>query len=262
MTWIALIVAAGIGAMLVGLIGFGSSLLILPVATFVFPIHFDADVALHLAVGTTLATMVVGAVSAGYAQNKSGCVSWPLLRIMMFAYLLGAGAGPWVSMALSAQWLRLYIGALLITIGALTLLKADAQPGLKSWVSSRLEIFCVHIFIGLLSAVGGIASGVFAIPYLCRFDLTLRTVIATSTLAAAFYSLVAATGYVVAGLGNEALPNGALGFVYLPAFALMSIAGIVCGPMGVRLGRRLSIESLRRILVIFLLLAGVGVLLQ
>ena len=113
-----------------------------------------------------------------------------------------------------------------------------------------------------MSSVAGIASGLFSIPYLSRFDLSLRTVIATSTVAAALYSLFAAMGHVTAGLGVADRPEWSLGFVYLPAFVVMSVAGAIAGPLGVKLAARVSELWLRRVLTIFLTVSALVVALR
>ena len=65
-----------------------------------------------------------------------------------------------------------------------------------------------------------------------------------------------AAGYVSAGWGAAGLPPWSLGFVYLPAFVLMSAGGAIGGVLGVRLAGRLDEGWLRRLLAIFLLVSA------
>ncbi len=257
MTWLLLALAAGIGALAVGLIGFGSSLVILPTLALVFPTMFVPEVALRLATGTTMATMTVGALSAGIVQARGGRVAWPLLRLAILPYLAGALAGPWGARFLPAQALRLYIATILVLLGLWALRARSGAPTHgRDWRAHKVEIASVLFAIGLGSSTAGIASGVFAIPYLSRFSLPLRTIIGTSTFGAALYCVFGTAGYVSAGWGWNELPDWSLGFVYLPAFAVMSVAGAICGPWGVRLAGRVSEAFLRRLLAVFLLAAA------
>lgn len=262
MTWLLFALAAGLGALAVGMIGFGSSLVILPTLAVVFPTMFAPEVALRLAAGTTLATMAVGALSAGIAQARRGRVAWPLLRLAILPYVAGALLGPWGARFLPVQVLRLYIAAILVLVGMWSLRPHGSGPGRGTWQAHRTEIGAVLFAIGLASSAAGIASGVFAIPYLSRFDLPLRTVIGTSTAGAALYSVFGMLGYVSAGWGLEGLPAWSLGFVYLPAFAFMSAIGALCAPLGVRLAGRVSDRLLRRVVAVFLLGAAVVIALQ
>jgi len=262
-TWVFFALAAGLGAIAVGLIGFGSSLVILPTLAVVFPTMFAPEVALRLAAGTTLATMTIGALSAGIAQARGGRVAWPVLRLAILPYLAGALLGPWGARFLPVQALRLYIAAILVLLGLWALRPRGGAPvGSRIWQAHKTEIGGVLFAIGLVSSAAGIASGVFAIPYLSRFNLPLRTVIGTSTVGAAFYSVFGTLGYVSSGWGLEGLPAWSLGFVYLPAFALMSTVGALCAPLGVRLAGRVSDGLLRRLVAIVLLSAAVVIVLQ
>ena len=253
MSWLFFAMAGGVGALLVGMIGFGSSLVILPTLLLIFPGMFEPEVAVRLAVGTTMASMIIGAISAGVAQSRNQTICWPLLRLMILPYLFGAGLGPWISRYLPIDVLSYYIVALLLFVSISTLRKVDELKTDRQWRESRPQISVVHFLIGLVSSVAGIASGIFAIPYLSRFELSLRSIIATSTVAAALYSLFATLGHISAGLGVAGRPEWSLGFVYLPAFVVMSAAGAVCGRLGVRLGRMTSEIWLRRMLAVFLL---------
>ena len=262
MSWLFFCLAAAAGALLVGMIGFGSSLVILPVLLLIFPTMFEPEVAVRMAVGTTMASMIVGAMSAGFAQTRKQAVCWPLLRLMILPYLIGAGLGPWLSRYLSVEILSYYIVAILLVVGVLTLRAKSSTGETRHWHGASVEISAVHLAIGLVSSVAGIASGVFAIPYLRRFDVSLRTAIGTSTIAAALYSLFATMGHITAGLGVEARPDWSLGFVYLPAFALMSVVGAACGMLGVKMGALISEIWLRRLLAVFLLVAAVAIIIH
>lgn len=254
MTWVLFALAAGLGAIAVGMVGFGTSLIILPTLAVVFPTMFASEVALRLAAGTTLATMTVGALSASIAQARSGRVAWPLVRLAILPYLAGALLGPWGARFLPVEALRIYIAAILVLLGLWSLRphRSVPAPG-RPWQAHKTQIGAVLFAIGLASSAAGIASGVFAIPYLGRFDLPMRTVIGTSTVGAAFYSVFGMLGYISSGWGLEGLPAWSLGFVYLPAFALMSAAGALCAPLGVHLAGRVSDQLLRRLVAVFLL---------
>lgn len=257
MIWFLFALAAAVGAVAVGLIGFGSSLVVLPTLAIVFPTMFAPHLALRLAAGTTLATMAVGAVSAGITQARGGNVYWPLLRVVIVPYFAGALLGPWITRLLPLAALRLYIAGILVLLGLWALRPRRGAPSDgRDWKRHKPEIGGVLFAIGLASSTAGIASGVFAIPYLSRFALPLRTVIGTSTVGAAFYSAFGMCGYVSAGWGVAALPAWSLGFVYLPAFAVMSVAGALCAPLGVRLARHVNDDLLRRVLALFLLAAA------
>ncbi len=257
MSWIALALAGAVGALLVGMIGFGTSLVVLPTLAILFPALFEADTALRLATGTTMATMAIGAVAAGVAQSRGEHVSWPLLRLAILPYAAGALLGPWIGRYLPVDVLRLYVAVMLTVIGVWTLRRPRTGPGSqRQWREHKLEVRAALFGIGLASSVAGIASGVFAIPYLGRFAIPLRTVIGTSTVAAALYSTFGTLGHVTAGWTMADPPAWSLGYVYLPALAVMAVAGAACAPLGVRLAGRMNDRLLKNLLAVVILSAA------
>jgi hypothetical protein len=126
----------------------------------------------------------------------------------------------------------------------------------RDYRAHRLEISAVLIGVGICSSVAAVASGIFAIPYLTRFSLPMRTIIGTSTAGAAVYATFGSIGYISAGWSAANLPEGALGYVYLPAFAIMAVTASIFTPLGVRLARYVNERMLRRLFAVFLLAAA------
>jgi len=254
------VLASAVGGLLVGLIGTGNALVIMPTLAIVFPKIIPGEHVLRLAAGTTMATMAVGAIIVAFQQHRFGRVNKSLLKLFAFPYILGALAGPWLSLKLPSELLRAYL-AVVIAIVALVLLvsRQDMTPKTREFSSHRIEIPIVLFVIGVCSSVAGIASGIFAIPYLTRFALPMKTIVGTSTAAAGIYSLFGTVGYVSAGWFQPTLPSYSLGFVYLPAFATMAIVVAVVGPFGVHLANRIDEKLLKRVFAIFLIFAAVAV---
>jgi uncharacterized membrane protein YfcA len=252
------VLVSAAGGLLVGALGTGSSLLLLPSLAFVFAGAFSEMDSLRLAAGTTMATMAVGALAGALTRYRVGDVDVRLLRLMGLPYIAGSLLGPWISRSLPTQVLGIYIG-LILSVVALRMLLVN-RPAASAWrdyQGRELEISVVLLAVGICSSVAGVASGVFAIPYLARFALPMRTIIGTSTAAAAVYSTFGAVGYITAGWSATDLPTGSLGYVYLPAFTIMALAAAVFTPLGVRLAHRLNEKILRRLFSVFLLTAAI-----
>ena len=255
--------AGGIGALVVGIIGFGTSLVVLPTLAILFPAMFPSEVALRLATGTTMATMAVGAVAAGITRSRDADVDWPLLRLAVVPYAAGALLGPWAARYLPVEALRLYVAGMLFAVGLWTLRhRCAGATGTRDWRAHVPELVGVFFGIGFASSVAGIASGLFAIPYLCRFALPLRTIIGTSTVGAALYSTFGTLGHASAGWGAADLPPWSVGYVYLPALAVMAGASALGGPLGVRLAGRIDDKLLTRVLGLVILGAALVIALR
>jgi uncharacterized membrane protein YfcA len=250
------VLVSAVGGLLVGLLGTGSSLLLLPSLAMIFAATFPDLSSLRLAAGTTMATMAVGALAGAVMRYRVGDVDLHLLRLMLLPYVVGSLVGPWISRALPAPALSVYVGVLLSVV-ALRMLLMDrpVATSSRSYKGRELEINVVLLLVGIGSSIAGVASGLFAIPYLARFALPMRTIIGTSTAAAAVYATFGALGYISAGWTAD-LPSGAFGYIYLPAFAVMALTAAVFTPLGVRVARQVNERALERLFALFLLFAA------
>lgn len=258
MIWSYVLVSA-VGALLVGVLGTGSALLLLPSLTLIFTTTMPDIEPLRLAAGTTMATIAVGAIAGAVAQYRHGQVDSRLLLLMLPPYVVGGLAGPWLSRLLPTQALHVYVAGV-IALVAVAMLRGDSRSArpTRDLDAHRIELRAVLLAIGLASSAAGIASGIFAIPYLTRFALPIRTAIGTSTAAAAIYAISGAAGYIAAGWSVPGRPQGSVGFVYVPAFAVMATTALVVTPLGVRLARRVSDQWLRKGFALFLLAVSIA----
>lgn len=242
------------------MLGTGSSLILLPTLILIFGSSIPADISLRLAAGTTMATIAVGAVAGAVAQYRAGHVDTRLFRLTIGPYVVGALGGPWISRAMPTGLLSGYI-AILIGVVALRMLLANRNrsPSERQYLAHRKELSFVLAAIAVGSSIAGVASGIFAIPYLLRFAIPVRTVMGTSTACAAVFASCGAISYLAAGWTVPDVPAGSIGFIYLPAFAVMATVAIIATPAGVRLAGLVSELVLRRLFAIFLLAAAVAV---
>jgi uncharacterized membrane protein YfcA len=254
------VLISAVGGLLVGVLGTGSSLLLLPCLTLIFTATQQDLDPLRLAAGTTMATIAVGAIAGAIAQYRHGQVDLKLFRLTLVPYMAGGLAGPWLGRLLPGKALGVYVAGI-IALVAVMMLREGARAGAatRSYEAHRPEAFVVLLAIGAASSVAGVASGIFAIPYLSRFALPMRHVIGTSTAAAAVYAVSAAIGYASAGFGREAGP-ATIGYVYLPAFAVMATTALVATPLGVRLAAKVSDRMLRKGFAIFLIAAAAALI--
>jgi uncharacterized membrane protein YfcA len=255
------VLASAVGGFLVGLIGTGMSLVVLPSLILIFAALLDGHDTLRLAAGTTMAAMAAGAIAGALTQYRAGHLDTRLFRWMLPPYIVGAMVGPWISKLLPSRFLSVYVAVMITAIAVRMLLASHAAPrSRRGYAGHRFEITAVLAGIALFSSIAGVASGIFAIPYMvARFSLPIRTIIGTSTAAAAVYSTVGAIGYVSAGWSAPNLPGGALGFVYLPAFLIMAVVASMSTPLGVRLASSVNERMLRRIFAVFLLVAAMAI---
>ena len=121
-----LIIYLLIGAMAgfaAGLFGVGGGLIIVPILYIVFTqLHYDPSVIMHLAIGTSLATIIVTSISSVSAHHKRGAVMWDVFRNLAPGLALGSFLGAGIADYMSGQGLQLLIGffAVWVAYGMLT----------------------------------------------------------------------------------------------------------------------------------------------
>ena len=261
MSYLIVALAAALGALLVGLLGIGSSLLIMPTLALILPDLLDSPHALRIAAGTTMATMVAGAITASYTQFRNGNLDPVLLKLTFLPYLGGAMLGPWLSRLLPVDVLKLYLAGIILFVGIRMLIpKKNISSPVRHYRDHIIELCSVLFLVGICSSVAGIASGLFTIPYLTRYALPLRTIIGTSTAGAALYSSFGTIGYLTAGWSVDNLPAGCIGFVYLPAFLIMAVVSACLAPCGVHLAKYVNEGVLRHGFAFFLLFAALAII--
>lgn len=254
------VLVSAAGGLLVGLLGTGSSLIILPSLTLIFAGLMPEHDPIRLAAGTTMASIAVGAIAGAVAQYRHRNFDLGLFRMTVVPYVLGAISGPWASRLLPTAALETYV-AVIVAVVAVRMLWTNgaARRADRDYRAHRVELSLVFLAIGFFCSLAGIASGIFAIPYLSRFALPMRSVIGTSTASAAVYATVGAVGYVTAGWSVADRPDATVGFVYLPAFVVLAATAAVATPQGVRLAGKISERALRRSFAAFLFAAAAAI---
>ena len=100
-----------------GLFGVGGGTIIVPLLFIVFTqMGYDADTIMHLALGTSLATIIVTSISSLMAHNKKGGVMWPVFKNLAPGLALGCFLGAGIAGQISGLYLQLIVGVFLLWV--------------------------------------------------------------------------------------------------------------------------------------------------
>ena len=250
-------VVAGVMA---GLFGVGGGVVVVPALVWVFAeAGFVAQWIFHLAVGTSLATLVgTGSVSA-WSHHRRGAVRWDLVRLLVPWIVIGAWIGSAIAGLLDEVWLRRIFGCFLLFVGV-RMLWPGTQGAVRRLPGS-VGIGMVGTGIGALSALLGIGGGTLTVPFLGRGGVDMRRAVATSSACGPPIALAGALGFIVVGWGREELPIGSTGFVYWPAVAGILLASAPAAPFGARLAHSRPLPVLKRVFGVLVLVLGTKLLL-
>ncbi|MBB4844843.1 putative membrane protein YfcA [Paucibacter oligotrophus] len=265
-SYLALGALAGV---LAGLLGVGGGIVIVPLLLLIFgglpwgeaQAASLAPIA-HMALGTSLASIVFTSVASVRAHHRRGAVDWPLVRRMSPGLVLGTLAGSWLAGQLSTPWLKSLFVAFAFYVGIQMLLNYRPAPGRE--LPGPLGLHAAGGGIGVFSALVGIGGGSLAVPLMSWCNVPLHRAIASSAAMGFPIALAGALGFIVNGLlaqaGGQVLPPLSLGYVYLPALAAIALGSVLTAPLGARLAHALPVARLKRLFALLLLLLGTRIL--
>ncbi len=244
-----------VAGLLAGLLGVGGGLIIVPVLLWLFRAEGMAPaVVVHLAVGTSLATIVVTSLSSSVAHHRRGAVRWPLAGWLSPGIVLGAWVGVGLADLLPALWLQRAFAGFAILIGLQMAFGVDA--GVRGTFPGKWGMTLAGGVIGIVSVMVGIGGGSLTVPFLCRGGVPMRNAVATSSACGVPIALAGTMGFVIVGWGGAALPSGSMGFVYWPALLGIVPFSILFAPLGVKMAHSLPIGVLRRLFALLLVVVG------
>ncbi len=242
---------------LAGLFGVGGGIIIVPVLVFSFTLQgFDASVLTHLAVGTSLATIVFTSINAILEHHRRGAVQWPIFVWMTLGILIGAGVGAKTASLIQGPMLQKIIGvfALVIAVQMTLELKPKANRG----IPGKPGLTLAGAVVGWASAIFGIGGGSLTVPFLTWRSLPMQQAVATSSACGLPIAVASALSFMVLGWHDPHLPAHSVGFVYLPALLGVAVTSMFFARFGARLAHKLSPRLLKRLFAALLFCVGLS----
>jgi uncharacterized protein len=246
--------------LLAGLFGVGGGVIIVPALLLIFAQAGMAPEWIpHLAVGTSLAAIVVTGATSAYAHHRHGAVRWDLVLALVPGIVIGAWSGAAVAGLLPDLWLKRLFAGFLLYVGTRMLTgSTKREPGS---LPGRTGMLAAGAGIGSLSALVGIGGGTMTVPFLGRVGIDMRQAVATSAACGVPIALAGALGFMVTGWGRTGLPAASTGFVYWPAVAGILLASVPAVPFGAHLAHRLPVALMKRVFGALVLVVGLKLLL-
>jgi uncharacterized membrane protein YfcA len=235
-----------------GLLGIGGGILIVPFLTFYFSLRgFPIEHVVHMAIATSLATILFTSISSVRAHHQRGAVRWDVVKALAPGILIGALIGASIAGRLPTLWISL-IFATFVGFSALQML-LDRKPKASRELPRAGGMFAVGIGIGFLSSLVGAGGGFIAVPFMAWSNVSIHSAVGTSAALGFPIAAAGTVGYVLAGAGAPGLPPGTLGFIYLPALVVIALASVVMAPLGARAAHSLDVKPMKRIFALLLL---------
>lgn len=238
-----------------GLLGVGGGLIIVPIIVWILSAQGLApDYAIKIAVATSLAIIIPTSISSARAHHRSGALRWDIFRRMLPGILLGTAFGGLLVDWLPEQFLRIFFAVGCWAVALKMLFGATPKPHRQLPGAAGLSL--AGGIIGAISAMLGIGGGSLTVPYLHWCNVHLRNAVATSAACGLPIAISGAVTLALVGADIPALPEYSLGYIYLPAFVGIAASAILFAPIGAKLAHRLPVSTLKKIIALFLIVAG------
>ena len=240
---------------LAGMLGVGGGQIIVPGLIYVFYRQgVSGDVLMHVAIGTSLSTIVFTSLSAIYAHHRRGAVLWKAFIQFAPGILLGSLLGAACADYLRSRTLMIIFGVVLILLAVQMLL--DFSPKPSRTLPSNGAMAATGTAVGWLSALVGIGGGSMVVPFLVWCNQSIRAAIATGAACGLPVALAGTVGFAVAGWGKNEPMAWSTGYIYWPACLGIVTASILAAPLGAKLAHSLPTKTIKRFFSIFLVIAG------
>lgn len=256
------LVATGcVAGVLAGLLGVGGGIVVVPVLYSLLGfLQIDESVRMHVAVGTSLASIVLTSIMSARAHHRRGAVDIGLLKSWGPWIFAGSIAGTVIAGSIGSSALRAVFGVVALLVAAYMALTPpgfrvrDALPrGAAGWGSA--------FSIAGLSAMMGIGGGTLCVPYFNAFGFPVHRAVGTAAAIGLIVALPAAVGFIITGWGLDALPYASAGHVNLLGLMLIAPFASLTAPFGAKLAHRMPPRMLKLAFAFFLLVTGLRMLL-
>ena len=250
-------VAAG---MLAGLLGIGGGLIIVPILVFAFTWQgIPHEHLMHIALGTSMASIVFTSVSSFWAHHKRKAVHWDVVRRITPGILIGTFLGAYVASLMSTAFLKVFF-VIFIFYVAMQMI-TNHKPKASRHLPGKTGMFGVGNIVGAVSSLVGIGGGALSVPFMIWCNVETHKAIGTSAAIGFPIAVAGTVGYLLNGWGIPTLPERSIGYIYLPALAGMVIASVFFAPLGARLAHSLPVPRLKQCFAVLLMIVGVKMLL-
>ncbi|MFT3809171.1 MAG: sulfite exporter TauE/SafE family protein [Micropepsaceae bacterium] len=259
---VAILAAAGLLAGLTGgMLGIGGGIVMVPVFYEILrAADVSSDVAMHVAVGTSLAAIVFNSLRSASAHARRGALDWDILKRYGPAVFGGAILGAILAAFIGGEGLKAFFG-LVATLFAIYIAAAPLHWVLAPQIPNHPASYLMAAMLGVVSALMGIGGGTFGVTAMTLCGVAIHRAVATGAGLGVLIGAPAALGFVLLGLSRPDLPPMSIGYVSWGALLILAPASILAAPWGARIAHALPARGLRIVFGIFLAASGLRMLL-
>lgn len=255
-TYLGLGLAAGL---LSGLLGAGGGLITVPGLMLIFRFQsIPPDIGMHIAVGTSLATMIPIAFRSLRSHMRRNVVFYPVYKQLAPSVVVGVMGGAILAHFVHSHVLRIIFGVLVLVMAVSLLLQREDNT--KKKLPGMFGMSILGGAVGVQSGLLGVAGSAFSVPFLTQRGVNMRVAVVVSVAIAMTVSVLGTATFMMTGLHASGLPPWSTGYVYWPALIGLAIGGVFMAPIGATWSHRIPARRLKQYFAAFLFAIGVHML--
>ncbi len=247
------LLTGALAGFLAGLLGVGGGLIIVPALVWLYEgAGFAPQHVMHLALGTSLASIIFTSISSMRSHHGHGNVLWRVVGGISPGIVVGTLLGSLVAAQVPSLLLKWFFVVFALVVSGQ--MWSGFRPAAARQLPGFAGLFSAGGGIGAVSSWVGIGGGSLTVPFLSYCGVDVKKAIGTSAAVGFPIALAGAIGYVGGGWRVSALPEGSAGFVHLPSLIGIVAASVLMAPVGARLAQALPVSALKRAFSLLLLL--------
>lgn len=232
---------------LAGLLGIGGGMVMVPFITLLLSSReVNPELAVKMAIATSMATIVFTSVSSVRAHHQRGAVRWDIVKSFAPGIVAGAAIASFGVFAILKGSSLALLFALFVGFSA-TQMFLDKKPAASRQLPGPIGLIGAGGVIGFLSGLVGAGGGFISVPLMTWCNVAIHNAVATSAALGFPIALANALGYAFSGAQLSNLPPYSLGYIWLPGLIVIAGCSVTTAPVGASAAHRLPVKRLKRI---------------
>lgn len=243
--FLGLMALGSVSGFFAGLLGIGGGTILVPGLYYTFSaLGFPSDHLMHMAVGTSLAIIVPTGLSSARSHFKHGAVDFDLVKNIGIGLFIGAAAGSVVADSLSTESLKMFFATMTVLLAVLMFAHPERffvfERGLTQPYAGVSGAGA-----GVIASLMGIGAASLTVPYMSLCKVNIHRAIGSSAALGLTVSIPATIGFIVMGWGEALRPPLSLGYVNVPAWAVIMVMSALVAPLGALAAHSVSVKKMR-----------------
>ncbi|MDB5747245.1 MAG: hypothetical protein JWP72_2093 [Massilia sp.] len=248
---LALLAMGAFGGFAAGLLGIGGGMVLVPFITMIFTARgFPEELVVHMAIATSLGTIMFTSLSSVRAHHKHGAVLWHVVKMLAPGIVVGSMIGPWIGKQMNSSVLAFFFGVF-VAFSATQML-INKKPAAARDLPAAPGMFATGGVIGILSGLVGAGGGFISVPFMTWCNVRIHNAVATSAALGFPIALAGTLANIFYGWGEPGLPEYSLGYIYAPALLIIVAASVTLAPLGARTAHRMPVRQLQMAMAVIL----------